>query len=274
MQACGSGPRLETLKAMKVTILGAGNIGGAMARGLVAGGAVNPLDLTLTALHEKSLSKYGNLGCRLTTDNVRAVADADIIVIAVKPWAVVPLVREIRDSIDYKSQTIVCMAAGMDTGTLLPEFGSDSLEFLYVIPNTAMEVCESMTFITPVCVSDGNLDKVQSLFDCLGSTAIVDEAHLSAGTALASCGIAYAMRYARAATLGGVELGVKPAEALRIVEQTVIGAMKLMQEHGSHPESEIDKVTTPGGITIKGLNAMEKYGFTTAVIEGLKASKK
>lgn len=259
---------------MKVTILGAGNIGGAMARGLVTSGAVNPLDLTLTALHEESLSKYGNLGCRLTTDNVRAVAEADIIVIAVKPWVVVPLVHEIRESIDYRSQTIVCMAAGMNTDALLPEFRSDCIEFLYAIPNTAMEVCESMTFITPVCVSDDNLEMVRNLFNSLGSTAIVDEDHLSAGTALASCGIAYAMRYARAATLGGIELGVKPAEALRIVEQTVIGAMKLMQEHGSHPEAEIDKVTTPGGITIKGLNAMEKYGFTTSVIEGLKASKK
>ena len=81
------------------------------------------------------------------------------------------------------------------------------------------------------------------------------------------------MRYIRAAMEGGVELGFRPEEAARIVEQTVKGAATLLLTQGTHPEAEIDKVTTAGGITIKGLNAMEREGFTNAVIEGLKASK-
>jgi len=92
--------------------------------------------------------------------------------------------------------------------------------------------------------------------------------------ALASCGIAYVMRYIRAASEGGVELGMYASDAKKIVMQTMLGAVKLLESTGNHPEAEIDKVTTPGGITIRGLNAMEANGFTTAVIEGLKASVK
>lgn len=206
---------------MNITIIGAGNIGGAMALGLVAEGAVEPSSLTLTTAHEQSLAKYAGLGCNLTMDNTAAARGADIVVLAVKPWL----------------------------------------------------IGESVTFICPVSISGAKLDEVRGLFDKLGRTFVVDEAHLQAGTALASCGIAFAMRYARAATEGGVQLGFKPDVALGMVEQTVVGAMKLMEAHGSHPEVEIDRVTTPGGITIKGLNAMEEAGFTNAVIKGLKAAK-
>ena len=103
---------------------------------------------------------------------------------------------------------------------------------------------------------------------------LVDERLINAGMALSSCGIAYVMRYIRAATEGGVELGFKAADALGIVLQTVRGAVELLQAGGGHPEAEIDKVTTPGGVTIRGLNAMEHAGFTSAVIRGLKAGLK
>ena len=71
---------------------------------------------------------------------------------------------------------------------------------------------------------------------------------------------------------GAIELGLKPTKALEIIEQTIVGAAKLLEKSGNHPEAEIDKVTTPGGLTIKGLNALEENGFTTAVIKALKAS--
>ena len=111
------------------------------------------------------------------------------------------------------------------------------------------------------------------LFAALGYVATIDEKQVPAATSLASCGVAYAMRYVRAAMEGGVELGFRPEEAARIVEHTVKGAVELLLSSGQHPEVEIDKVTTAGGITIKGLNAMEQAGFSAAVIEGLRASK-
>ena len=115
---------------------------------------------------------------------------------------------------------------------------------------------------------------MKAIFDTMGNTLITDEAHLAAGTTLASCGIAYAMRYIRAASEGGVELGFKADQAKEIVMQTMLGAVKLLEASGLHPEAAIDLVTTPGGVTIKGLNEMEHAGFTSAVIRGLKAGAK
>lgn len=89
---------------------------------------------------------------------------------------------------------------------------------------------------------------------------------------LASCGIAYALRYVRAATQGGIELGMREDVARKAIAQTLIGAAELLLQNNTHPEIEIDRVTTPGGITIKGLNAMEAAGFSNSVIAGLLSS--
>ena len=115
---------------------------------------------------------------------------------------------------------------------------------------------------------------VTDIFNRLGETLVVEERLLDAAMALGSCGTAYALRYVRAAMEAGVELGLYPDQAKKIVAQTVRGAAGLLLARGTHPEEEIDKVTTPGGFTIKGLNRMEACGFSNAVIEGLKASIK
>lgn len=262
---------------MKIAIIGAGNIGGAMARGLLAGAVVSPSELTLTAARRSSLEKYEPLGCRLTLDNVAAARDADLVVLALKTEKVLDIAIQLREILDYDRQVVVSMAAGVEDESMLDALRkSDGTEaqFAVVIPNIAMEICRSMTFINPVHLSESSLALVKGVFSRLGSVEMADHRLLPAGIALASCGIAYALRYARAASEGGVVLGFEADEALRIVRQTVVGAMGLLEAHGSHPEAEIDKVTTPGGITIKGLTAMEKAGFSTAVIEGLKAARK
>ena len=146
--------------------------------------------------------------------------------------------------------------------------------FFLVIPNIAIAQLASMTFMVPVGADDAQTATVKGIFDEMGCTLITDFQHLAAGTTLASCGIAYAMRYIRAASEGGVELGFKADVAKDIVMQTVLGAVKLLQASGMHPEQAIDLVTTPGGVTIKGLNEMEHAGFTSAVIRGLKAGLK
>ena len=144
-----------------------------------------------------------------------------------------------------------------------------------VIPNIAIAQLQSMTFIVPsVATESQHTEQVQSLFDSMGKTIITDEQHLGAGTTLASCGIAYAMRYVRAASEGGVELGFKADDAKLIVMQTMKGAVELLEATGLHPEAAIDLVTTPDGVTIKGLNEMEHNGFTSSVIKGLKAGAK
>lgn len=131
-----------------------------------------------------------------------------------------------------------------------------------------------MTFLTSVRSTPEMDERLLALFKELGDALLVEERLMNAGMVLASCGIAYAMRYVRAATEGGVELGMFPDMARRVVLQTLRGAVELLETTGNHPEAEIDKVTTAGGITIRGLNEMEHAGFTSSVIRGLKASAK
>lgn len=259
---------------MKAAVIGAGNMGGSTARGFAAKGVFRPSDITVTAKHGSSLEKFEGLGICTSLNNCKAVEDAEIVVIAVKPWLVREVVEEILPVLKKKATrpVVISMAAGVKSEDMKQWLGGVA-ELVYVIPNIAIEYGESVTFITPVDASQGTVDMVNGIFSKLGSAFIVDEKHLGAGTALASCGIAYALRYVRAAAEGGVELGMKADVAAQIVAQTMKGAAVLMQETGCHPEGLIDKVTTPGGITIKGLNAMEEAGFTNAVIQGLKASR-
>lgn len=255
---------------MKVTIIGAGNMGGAIAEGLVKAGR-KPADITVTAAHSSSLEKFAAKGIICTTDNREAVKDADIVFVAVKPWIAPAVIDEISPALNA-GQTVVSVCPGVKPEQFTGKLGK-GVKLIYVIPNTAIAVCESMTFILPVNAPDEDVKALESLLESTGKTMTVPFSSLPAVTALASCGIAYALRYIRAASEGGVEMGVYPADATAIVAQTVRGAAALLQSNGTNPEEEIDKVTTPGGLTIKGLNAMEEAGFTNAVIQGLKAGR-
>ncbi len=267
---------------MKITIIGAGSIGGAIARGLAKGTVVCASDITCTTQSEASLEKIRNANPAfgVTHDNVNAVKGADLVIIAVKPWRVEAIMEEIRPALDLDRQLIVSVAAGITFDQLntylTKNMAYDCLAtpaLFRIIPNTAIEVLSSMTFISACNASREQTALVLKIFNELGHSMLVEERLMAAGTALASSGVAFALRYIRAAIEGGVELGFYPKEAQDIVVHTVKGAVDLLLENKSNPESEIDKVTTPGGITIKGLNEMELSGFTSSVIRGLKASK-
>lgn len=267
---------------MKITIIGAGNIGSAIARGLIKGSLVAASDITCTVHSEETYErlKNANFGFRLLRDNVEAVKEADIIILAVKPWRIEEVLIQIRPVLKFDKQLVVSVAAGISfdelnsflIGKMAYDYDAPPAIFR-VMPNTAIEVMSSMTFVSARNASDEQTEKVLSLFRELGNAMLVEERLMGPGTALASSGIAFAMRYIRAAIEGGVELGFYPKEAQEIVVHTVKGAVDLLIANRSNPEAEIDKVTTPGGVTIKGLNEMELSGFTSSVIRGLKASK-
>ena len=263
---------------MKITIIGAGNIGGAIARGLVKGGVFHASDITCTDLIKANLDRLllTEGGLNVSQDNLTAIQGADLIVIAVKPWRVEAVIDEIRDTVDYEKQLIVSIAAGIPFERLMRYFTKEKEVkpvLFRVIPNIAIEVSSSMTFVASCNATHEKEKVVVDIFNQLGMAMLIKEELMMAGTALASSGIAFALRYIRAASEGGVELGFYPDQAKEIVLKTVKGAVDLLLTHGSNPETEIDKVTTPGGITIRGLNKMEEEGFTSAVIKGLKASK-
>jgi pyrroline-5-carboxylate reductase len=209
----------------------------------------------------------------VTNDNGVAVAGADIVCVCVKPWLVERVLLGIKDELDASKQILVVIAAGVASAKIR-EWLPECPPLMLCIPNIAIAQLASMTFLVPVTTTAEQTKVVKNIFDEMGHTIITDEQHLPAGTTLASCGIAYAMRYIRAAAEGGVELGFRADDAKNIVMQTVMGAVKLLEASGLHPEAAIDLVTTPGGVTIKGLNEMEHAGFTSAVIRGLKAGAK
>lgn len=268
---------------MKITIIGTGNIGGAIARGLAKGHIFKASDITCTFHTQESLDKVKAVNPDFITslDNTKAVKNADIIIIAVKPWRVEEVIDQIKGELNYDKQIIVSVAAGITFDTLeaylTKNMGFDDCfvtpTIFRIMPNTAIEVLSSMTFVAARNASPEQIDLVIRIFNELGNAMLVEERLMAAGTALASSGIAFALRYIRAAIEGGVELGFYPKQAQEIVVHTVKGAVDLLLENKSNPEMEIDKVTTPGGITIKGLNEMELSGFTSSVIRGLKASK-
>ena len=245
-------------------------MGGAIARGLAKGSIFTENDITCTAKSNATLEKMRetNPGFTLLTDNLQAVQGADIVVFAVKPWLMKEVIEKVRPALLPSKQLYISVAAGIPCQELSEWTGSSSV--IRVIPNTAIEIQESMTFITAASLEMPQLELANRIFSELGNTMIVPESQLAACTALASCGIAFAMRYIQASAQGGVEIGVKASDAQKIVEHTMIGAAKLLLAKNAHPSTEIDKVTTPGGITIRGLNEMEHAGFTSAVIRGLK----
>lgn len=253
-------------------------MGGAIARGIARSGfaAVKTITVSSPNRHgelDAISGEYPQIGT--TTDNREAATGADMVIVAVKPWLLDEVMREIAPVVDFAKQMIVSIVAGVPLAHL-EEFAPEGVKpaVFRLIPNTAIAVGESMTFIAAANATATQIAAVSDIFSQMGKVMVVEERLMGAGTALASCGIAYVMRYVRAATEGGVELGMRADDAKAVMLQTLIGAARLLEATGNNPEVEIDKVTTPGGLTIRGLNAMERNGFTTAVIEGLKASIK
>lgn len=253
----------------KITVIGAGNMGGALIHGWAKSGKV---ELTIADKNEVLLTSFKEKypAITTTTDNVAAVKGSDIVVVVVKPWLMPVVLEEIKPALDMQKQVIVSDAANFTTEKLAEHLGEGL--YCYVIPNIAAEYAASMSFIAKGSnTTDESLAMVEELYKLCGDTLVVGENLVGPGMMMASCGIAYVMRYIRAQMQAGCEMGFYPEQAKQIALQTMQGAVSLLKETGWHPEVAIDKVTTPGGVTIKGLNELDHSGFTSAVINSLKA---
>jgi len=264
---------------MKLTIIGSGNMGSAIVRGLIQGSVFKPEDITVIDIHQAPLDALKKDCPALNTamDDFDSVKEADIILLAVKPWLIHDIITDIKFQMDYSRQLLISIAGRVsieDIDNSLAKYpDTENLPVVFrVVPNTAIAVKQSMTLISSQRASSEQENLILKIFNELGNAVLLDESKLAAGTALTSCGIAYLFRYVRAATLAGVEMGFYPKEAQNMIINTMIGAAELLKATGQHPEAEIDKVTTPGGITIKGLNELEANGFSSAVIKAMKAS--
>lgn len=249
------------------SIIGGGNMGTAIAEGLLKSGLFKPESIIISDIRQKQLSFLKEKGVRVMSDNAEAVRSASIILLAVKPYHVNQVLEEVRSSINASNQLLLSIAAGVTCAQLEQFVGK--MPIFRIIPNTAISIQESMTCMSVVNVTPEQEEMVVNIFNRLGKTVVISEDLMNAATVIGSCGTAFALRYLRASMQAGIEIGFNSELAQIISAQTILGATRLILESGRHPEQEIDKVTTPQGITIVGLNEMEHQGFSSALIKGV-----
>lgn len=256
----------------KLTIIGSGNIGFSLAKGLVKSGDYDANEIVLTRRSLTSLEEEQSLGFGISDNNSAAVIDAEIIVLAVLPQQIRKVMEEIAGAL-VPNQIIVSVASGVSCQDIKDVLGFDTI-VVRAMPNTAIAIGQSMTCIATDTASTSIVNKVERLFESVGSIVVIEEDLMTSATALCACGIAFFLRAIRAASQGGVEIGFHAHDALKMAIQTAKGAADLLLQTKNHPESEIDKVTSPKGCTIAGLNEMEHNGLSSAFIKGIKLSAK
>jgi len=254
--------------ADRIAILGAGNIGQAMAEGMVLTGGFKPSQIYLTRRRIKLLENLKKQGFIVTNDNAEAVISCKTVIIAVQPDHLDSLLDSIRNSVKPGKHLVLSSVTGLSTSEINRQLGGN-ISVIRIMPNTAVAIGESMTCLASDNQNGRPLQAAVKLFDKLGMTLVIPEEDMIAATALCACGVAFFLRSIRASSQGGIQIGFHADEALRMAAQTARGAASLLLESNIHPESEIDKVTTPRGCTIAGLNRMEHEGFSSAVIKGL-----
>ncbi len=257
------------MKTKKTGIIGGGNIGTSLAKGLVASGQSRQQDIMISEKRESRAEYLRSIGFRPVSDNPKLMSSCGIVIISVKPQQYEELAIEIKGMI-RKDHVIISTVTGVTLDKLESFFGR--IPIVRIMPNTAAEFCESMTCISFRHADQDCRKKIISLFDRMGKTVVIPEELMDASTVIGACGIAFALRFMRAMTQGGIEIGFNSEMAQMITAQTVRGAAGLILQGSGHPEKEIDKVTTPQGITISGLNEMEHQGLSSAVIKGITTS--
>lgn len=254
-----------------VAIIGGGNIGLAIAEGLENSKLYSPANIYITRRNINLLKAYEEKGYKITDDNKSAVTNSEIIIISVQPKQLDELLIEIKELIDSNKHLIISIVSGAEIKVFKDVLGKD-VQIIRAMPNTAIAIRESMTCLASDTKTNGSLKIAEEIFSSVGKTLVIDEELMIPATALCACGIAFFLRAIRAASQGGIEIGFHSEEALLMAAQTAKGAASLLVDVESHPESEVDKVTTPRGCTISGLNQMEHNGFSSALIKGIVTS--
>jgi pyrroline-5-carboxylate reductase len=254
----------------KIAIIGGGNLGTALAEGLIKSRYCTAKNIIITKRNTATLKGLAGKGAHITSDNADAVKRSDLVILAVKPFQVAEVLNSIKKVLHSRH-----ILVSVVTGVLIKEIRdmiNKNLPICRAMPNTAIAIGESMTCLSFTGTSEEQVGQVSALFSMLGKVSVIDEKLMDAATVLGACGTAFAMRYIRANIQGGIEIGFDAVTARLIAAQTVKGASELLLRKDTHPEQEIDKVTTPKGCTIAGLNEMEHQGFSSSLIKGIVSS--
>jgi len=254
---------------MKIHIIGGGNLGVAIAKGIAKYSKNN--QVTVTRRNTASILYLEQLGVTVSTDNTHGIQEADIIILTIKPYQIDTVLNEILPVISNK--VIASGVSGLSIENLQKKIGNSN-SAVRIMPNIAAQFGASATCISFNEIHAAKAQNVVALFEDLGTAPIIDEKLMDAATVLAASGTAFALRYIRASMQAGIEIGFDSKTALAISAQTVKGAAEMTLEEHIHPEQLIDRVTTPQGCTITGLSEMETHGFSSSLVRGIKAALK
>ena len=254
---------------MKAAIIGAGSLGQSIAKGLLKNKVVNSLYLTKRNIDSiADFNVYDEV--ILTSDNEEAIKNSEILIFAVQPRHLEDILKNIKHLLT-ENHVLITVITGFSIAKIEAIVGSNTY-IIRSMPNTAAAVGQSMTCISPNTKGKEKVALAKTIFNSLGESMVIPEDQLQAATVICASGIAFWMRLIRATTQGAIQLGFEADEAHKLAMQTCFGAATLLKESGNHPEAEIDRVTTPGGCTIEGLNEMEHQGLSSSLIRGLVTS--
>src|SRR5690606_10237368 len=251
---------------MKIAIIGAGNLGLAMAKGILhTDGATS---MYLTKRNTKDIEEFGKYGnVKVGSDNLEAVRNCDILIFSVQPGQFAPILEQLKGLLTEK-HVIISTVTGFGISKIEQIVGSDQY-IIRSMPNTAISVGQSMTCICSNEKGKQRIELARAIFNRMGHTLEIPEERMRAATVICASGIAFWMRLIRATTQGAIQLGFDAKEAQELAMHTCNGAASLLIASGNHPETEIDRVTTPMGCTIEGLNEMEHRGLSSSLIRGI-----
>jgi len=267
----------QKLSDKKLAVLGAGKLGGILLRAYLKQGLFAPKRVTATVKHgEKATALAKELGVSVTNDNRKAVKDADIILLGVKPQVVGDVLNEIAPELSDKT-LLISVAASVPTSYLEEKLGKAAasgaetrIPVVRAMPNTPSAVGCGMTGICAGAhAKPEHVEIAKSMFDAVGRTVAVDEKNMDAVTALSASGPAYAYIILESLAEAGVKVGLPRDVATLLAAQTMKGAASVVLETGDHPALLKDAVTTPAGCTIDGILELEEGKLRVTLIKAV-----
>jgi len=261
------------LNNKKIGFIGSGNMGNAMISGLIDSGASQPENIICSDVREDLLQDIeAKFGVRTSTSNTAVAADADIVILAIKPQIMVPVLQEIKECLDM-SKLVISIAAGVPLAAIESCLNKD-LRLIRVMPNVAVSVREGAAAIAAGDHTfKEDIDLAMAIFNSVGKCVFLKENNLmDAITGLSGSGPAYIFLIVDALADAGVRVGLHRKDALLLASQTILGSAKMLLETGEHPGPLKDSVTSPGGTAIAGLHTLEKGGLRTTLINAVEAA--
>jgi pyrroline-5-carboxylate reductase len=255
---------------LRIAVLGAGKMGGILLQAFLKTNLVDAENIFATVQHaERAVALSAQFGVQVTTDNLAAAKQADVILLGVKPTQVAALIEQIKPAITAKT-LLLSIAASVQTSAI-EEAAGTKVSVIRAMPNTPAMLSAGMTaYCRGTYATDAQMQIAQRIFETVGRAVVVDEKHMDAVTGLSGSGPAFLYIIIEALAEAGVNVGLPRDIATLLAAQTTFGSAKMVLETGAHPALLNDELTTPGGCTVDGILELEAGGLRITLLKAVK----